>query len=43
MRTIAIECLRYHPEHDDAPHWQRYEVPFSDDLSVLQGLQYIKD
>ena len=43
MRTIAIECLRYHPEHDAAPRMQRYEVPFTDDMSVLQGLQYIKD
>jgi fumarate reductase iron-sulfur subunit len=43
MRTIAIECLRYHPATDEAPRWQRYEVPFSDDMSVLQGLQYIKD
>jgi fumarate reductase iron-sulfur subunit len=43
MRTIAIECLRYHPETDAAPRWQRYEVPFTDDMSVLEGLQYIKD
>ncbi len=43
MRTIAIECLRYDPEHDAAPRMQRYEVPFTDDMSVLQGLQYIKD
>jgi fumarate reductase iron-sulfur subunit len=43
MRTIAIECLRYHPETDDAPRWQCYDVPFTDDMSVLEGLQYIKD
>ena len=43
MRTIRIECLRYHPETDAAPHWQTYEVPFTDDMSVLQGLQHIKD
>ena len=43
MRTIPIECLRYHPETDEAPRWQTYEVPFTDDMSVLQGLQYIKD
>ena len=42
-RTIQIECLRYHPETDAAPRYQTYEVPFTDDLSVLQGLQYIKD
>jgi len=43
MRSIAIECLRYNPETDREPRWQGYEVPFSDDMSVLQGLQYIKD
>jgi len=43
MRTIQIECLRYHPETDAEPRFQSYEIPFSDDMSVLQGLQYIKD
>ncbi len=43
MKTLAIECLRYHPETDSAPRYQTYEVPFTDDMSVLQGLQYIKD
>ncbi len=42
-RTIPIEVLRYRPEQEDAPVWQRYEVPYTDDLSVLQALQYIKD
>lgn len=42
-RTIEIECLRYHPETDARPRFQTYQVPFSDDMSVLQGLQYIKD
>ncbi len=43
MRTIVIECLRYDPEQDAAPRLQTYDVPFTDDMSVLQGLQYIKD
>ncbi len=43
LREIELEVLRYHPEHDDEPHFQCYAVPFSDDMSVLQGLQYIKD
>jgi fumarate reductase iron-sulfur subunit len=42
-RTIRIECLRYNPETDRAPHFASYDVPFTDDMSVLQGLQYIKD
>jgi len=42
-RTLTIEVLRYRPEQEQAPVLQRYEVPFSDDMSVLQGLQHIKD
>ncbi|HYN79744.1 MAG TPA: 2Fe-2S iron-sulfur cluster-binding protein, partial [Lamprocystis sp. (in: g-proteobacteria)] len=42
-RTIEIECLRFDPETDARPRLQTYRVPFSDDMSVLQGLQYIKD
>lgn len=43
MKAIEIAVLRYHPETDQAPRTQAYEVPFTDDMSVLQGLQYIKD
>jgi fumarate reductase iron-sulfur subunit len=42
-RTIEIDVLRYRPEQDAAPVSQRYSVPFSDDLSVLQALLQIKD
>jgi len=42
-RTIEIEVLRYRPEQDSEPVLQSYQVPFTDDMSVLQGLQYIKD
>ena len=42
-RMIEIECLRYSPETDPQPRFQTYAVPFTDDMSVLQGLQYIKD
>jgi fumarate reductase iron-sulfur subunit len=42
-RSIVIEVLRYRPEQDGAPSWQAFTVPFSDDMSVLQGLQQIKD
>jgi fumarate reductase iron-sulfur subunit len=43
QREIEIECLRYDPQVDEAPRQQRWRVPFTDDMSVLQGLQYIKD
>jgi fumarate reductase iron-sulfur subunit len=43
QKTIEIEVLRYNPETDTEPHQQFFEVPFTDDMSVLQGVQYIKD
>jgi len=42
-KRIQIECLRYHPEQDKEPRLQTYDVPYTDDMSLLQGLQYIKD
>jgi fumarate reductase iron-sulfur subunit len=41
--TIAIEVLRWRPDQDEAPVWQRYEVPYAPDMSVLQALQHVKD
>src|SRR5512146_2681469 len=42
-KTIEIEVLRYRPGQDAEPVLQSYRVPFTDDMSVLQGLQHIKD
>ncbi len=42
-KIIEIEVLRYRPEQDKEPVLQSYKVPFTDDMSVLQGVQYIKD
>lgn len=42
-KTISMDIVRYRPEQDSGPVLQSYSVPFSDDMSVLQGLQYIKD
>jgi fumarate reductase iron-sulfur subunit len=41
--AVDIEVLRYRPEQEAEPAWQRYTVPYRDDLSVLQALQHIKD
>ena len=41
-KTIEMEVLRYRPEQDQEPFYQTYSVPFSDDMSVLQGLAHIK-
>lgn len=42
-RNIVIECLRYHPESGKEPYFDSWEIPFTDDMSILQGLQYVKD
>ncbi len=42
-KVIEFEVLRYNPETDEEPHLETYKVPFTDDMSVLQGAQYIKD
>ncbi|MBI4294412.1 MAG: succinate dehydrogenase/fumarate reductase iron-sulfur subunit [Betaproteobacteria bacterium] len=41
-KVIEMEVLRYRPEQDKEPFWQSYKVPFTDDMSVLQGLAHIK-
>ncbi len=41
--TITLEVLRYLPETDREPHFQRYTVPYRDDWVVLDALNHIKD
>ena len=41
--TIQLEVQRYSPEHDAAPAFQRFEVPYRKDWVVLDALNYIKD
>src|SRR2546430_14368132 len=41
--TISLEVLRYSPEHDAEPSFQRYYVPVHQDWVVLDALNYIKD
>lgn len=41
--TIMIDVARYHPEHDEEPQYERFEVPYSPDWVVLDALNHIKD
>jgi fumarate reductase iron-sulfur subunit len=41
--TITLEVLRYHPETDTEPRFQRYSVPYQEDGVVLDALNFIKD
>ena len=42
-RTITLEVLRYQPEQNAQPFTETFVVPFTDDMSVLQALQHVKD
>ncbi|MSQ35632.1 MAG: succinate dehydrogenase/fumarate reductase iron-sulfur subunit [Dehalococcoidia bacterium] len=41
--TVTLEVARYHPERDDRPHIERFEVPYHEDWVVLDALNYLKD
>jgi len=40
-KNITVECFRFDPDKDSEPHFQKYEVPFVKDSSVLDMLNYI--
>ena len=42
-RTLTIEVTRYDPDRDGGTYVQSWPIEFTDDMSVLQGLQQIKD
>jgi fumarate reductase iron-sulfur subunit len=42
-REAELEVLRYNPETDSKPYFQRYSVPYQEDWVVLDALNHIKD
>ncbi|RBP05068.1 fumarate reductase iron-sulfur subunit [Roseiarcus fermentans] len=42
-KTVQLKVLRYRPGQDAEPSYGTFEVPYTDDMSVLQALQTIKD
>lgn len=40
---IALDVLRYQPAEASAPYLQRFELPWTPDMSLLQALQCVKD
>ncbi len=42
-REIQLEVLRYNPETDDKPWFQRYDVPCQNEWVVLDALNHVKD
>jgi fumarate reductase iron-sulfur subunit len=41
--NATLEIFRYHPETDDKPRFQKYEVPYHDDWVVLDAINHIKN
>jgi fumarate reductase iron-sulfur subunit len=42
-RLVEMEVLRYNPETDSEPHFQRYSVPCQEEWVVLDALNQIKE
>ncbi|BAV91558.1 succinate dehydrogenase/fumarate reductase iron-sulfur subunit [Candidatus Desulfovibrio trichonymphae] len=42
-KKMLLKILRYEPEHDSTPHFVPYGVPWDDQTSFLDALQYLKD
>ncbi|MCH7512043.1 MAG: succinate dehydrogenase/fumarate reductase iron-sulfur subunit [Chloroflexi bacterium] len=42
-QTVTLEVIRYRPEQDERPTFQRDEVPYRQDWVVLDALNYLKD
>ena len=40
---ITLEILRYHPETDEEPSFQTFEVPYHEDWVVLDAINWIKE
>jgi fumarate reductase iron-sulfur subunit len=41
--SIRLHVTRYRPESDSEPHIQEYDVPLRKELTVLDGLNHVKD
>ncbi|HEX9234757.1 MAG TPA: succinate dehydrogenase/fumarate reductase iron-sulfur subunit [Actinomycetota bacterium] len=40
---MSLKVARYRPEHTTEPYFDQYEVPYREDMVVLDALNYIKD
>ncbi|HEX9784085.1 MAG TPA: succinate dehydrogenase/fumarate reductase iron-sulfur subunit [Opitutaceae bacterium] len=41
--TIRLDVHRYHPERDQRPHIQSFDVPYHEDWVVLDALNHLKN
>lgn len=40
-KAIRVECFRFDPSADEAPRYQRYEIPFTSGMTAHDVLEYI--
>jgi len=43
IKRITFKIQRYDPERDNAPHFQKFMVPVSRGMTVLDGLIYVQE
>jgi succinate dehydrogenase / fumarate reductase iron-sulfur subunit len=43
IKTVSFEVLRYNPGQDGSPRLQEYSVPVTKGMTVLDGLNWIKE
>lgn len=39
----SLRILRFNPETDDAPHWESYQIPYVQTMTVVEALEYLWD
>ena len=42
-KTMNLDIMRYNPEQDAEPRLERYTIPYDEQTSLLDALQYVKD
>ena len=43
VRQLELEVLRYDPEQDKEPRFQKYSVPCEEDWAILDAINYVKE
>ena len=43
IKTVKFEVLRYNPDGNESPHLENYSVPVTKGMTVLDGLNWIKE
>lgn len=40
-RKIKVKVFRFNPEKDREPYYQNYDIPYVEDMSAMDALDYI--